>query len=135
MNYQEEQSSELEALQSIYPVELNVISYDFPASFSISVKCEDYDDDDPDSVACNLNIVYTPTYPDTTPELSIEDCTDNLTENSDQEVQEILDKLNVVAESNTGMVACFLLVSALQVRLVGKFANKRLFPVSFFRKN
>lgn len=115
MNYEEEQNSEIEAIQSIYPVELQIESLEYPASFSIEIKCEDFDESDPDCVECCLKFKYTKNYPDTPPELSIESASENLLDDDGGKIDAILTKLKTVAESNLGMVMCFLIVSSLQV--------------------
>ena len=112
--YDEEQEQELEALESIYPEELEILSREKPLSFQIAVKSQlvdpftaenekdaDGDDDDADAdgseipaAECTLKFVLPDTYPDALPEMEVVDPEDsNLDE---QDVKGLLDKLKQV---------------------------------------
>ncbi|KAJ2780157.1 rwd domain-containing protein [Coemansia javaensis] len=64
--YAEEQASEIEILQSIYPDELELHG---PGEFSIAIAV---DEEDVRPCALSLRIKYTPEYPDQLPEFSVE---------------------------------------------------------------
>ena len=112
--YDEEQEQELEALESIYPEELEILSREKPLSFQIAVKSQlvdpfaaenekdaDGDDDDADAngseipaAECTLKFVLPDTYPDALPEMEVVDPEDsNLDE---QDVKGLLDRLKQV---------------------------------------
>ncbi|KAF9178336.1 RWD domain-containing protein 1, partial [Haplosporangium sp. Z 11] len=104
-DYKEEQTNELEALQSIYPDEYEEISTD-PAEFSILIEPEEQDDEN--IYTMKLHVKYTATYPDTLPEFSIE----MLDEELDQEdFDTILHKVTEAAEEAIGMGMVFSMAS------------------------
>ncbi|KAG0262979.1 RWD domain-containing protein 1 [Mortierella polycephala] len=104
-DYKEEQTNELEALQSIYPDEYEEISTD-PAEFSILIEPEEQDDENIYNM--KLHVKYTATYPDTLPEFSIE----MLDEELDQEDSDtILCKVTEAAEEAIGMGMVFSMAS------------------------
>jgi len=72
MDYHEEQSTEIEALESIYPTEINMISSEPPHVFSIYIKSEAYDKSDGnEGYCCTLKIGFTPKYPETVPVIEV----------------------------------------------------------------
>lgn len=71
MDYVEEQKSEIEALESIYYGDFEIISVK-PYKFSIPIKTEDYDAESNTGLSCNLVVTYTPKYPDEEPIVEIE---------------------------------------------------------------
>lgn len=67
MDYKEEQSQELEILESIYPDELQLLN-DTKTRFSINIAL---DTESETNHAVKLEVVYPETYPDVVPELDI----------------------------------------------------------------
>ena len=110
MNHIEEQTNELEALESIYCGELEVLSREAPVKFQIPVKSEGYDSESGTGYACTLKFTYTDRYPEECPEVEIED-TDNF---SDEVETRLKDHLQQEAEGLLGEVMVFTLVSAAQ---------------------
>lgn len=110
MDYEEEQSGELEALESIYSEELEVLSAEPPRSFTFPVKTADYDEDDPANPGMYvlLKFIHTPKYPEELPEIEIEDFSDNF--ESDLQ-SELLSHLKEICQENLGMVMIFTAVS------------------------
>ncbi|KAJ2951883.1 hypothetical protein O0L34_g4133 [Tuta absoluta] len=107
MDYEYEQASEVEALDSIYYGDMQIIEKEPFHKFSIPIKSEGFDDGD--GLACQLVFTYTTKYPDEVPGIDIEN-----EENFDDVVEkkELLDHLFEQARENVGMVMVFTLVSA-----------------------
>ena len=117
--YEEEQEQELEALESIYPEELEILSREKPLKFQIAVKSQlvdpfaddavddnaDNDDDDAKdrsgeaeipAAECLLEFTLPETYPDALPEMEVVDPDES---NLDEEdVKGLLDKLKQVSD-------------------------------------
>ncbi|BES95017.1 unnamed protein product [Nesidiocoris tenuis] len=110
MDHKEEQSSEVEALDSIYCGEMEILSTQPLHSFSIPIKSDDYDEEESSGIHCLLKFEYTPTYPEEIPIIEVEDV-ENLDESKVEELQEFLIQQ---ASENLGMVMIFTLVSAAQ---------------------
>lgn len=110
MNYAEEQSNEIEALDSIYCGEMEVVSNNPHHRFIIPIKSEEYEPESVNGISCNLRFGYTAKYPDEPPELEIIDM-ENL-----EAVDEELLKQHILkeAEENIGTVMIFTLVSSAQ---------------------
>ncbi|KAF9961815.1 RWD domain-containing protein 1 [Mortierella alpina] len=104
-DYKEEQTNELEALQSIYPDEYEEISTD-PGEFSILIEPEEQDGEDIYSL--KLHVKYTETYPDTLPEFSIET---NEGELEQEDYDTIMRKVTEAAEEAIGMGMVFSMAS------------------------
>ncbi|XP_055287025.1 RWD domain-containing protein 1-like [Moschus berezovskii] len=109
-DYSEEQSNELEALESIYPDSFTVLSEN-PPSFTITVTSEAGENDE--TVQTILKFTYSEKYPDEAPlyeiftQLNLED----------SDVADILKLLALQAKENLGMVMIFTLVIAVQEKL------------------
>ncbi|XP_045766103.1 RWD domain-containing protein 1 [Maniola jurtina] len=107
MDYHYEQTSEVEALDSIYYGDMQILQTKPMHKFSIPIKSEGYDDGE--GLACELVFTYTPKYPEELPVLEI---------NTDESFDEIVDKnelynhLMEQGKENLGMVMIFTLVSA-----------------------
>ncbi|XP_065907901.1 RWD domain-containing protein 1-like [Dysidea avara] len=109
-DYKEEQASELEALRSIYSSEeFTEVSQD-PIVFEITLVVQS--DDGDTSATVTVNFTYTPTYPDTPPEMCVTNS--NLTNTQVVELEQLLREQ---AEEEVGVVMVFSLVSGLQERL------------------
>jgi len=114
MDYAEEQRSELEAIEAIYPIEFKMLS-DSPTTFTISVKSETYEEGGEEGLTCTLKFTFTPKYPEEVPEIEVIDDEEDIEENSNLEPEDILDlteHLKQQADENTGMVMVFTIVSA-----------------------
>ncbi|KAF9302094.1 RWD domain-containing protein 1 [Mortierella antarctica] len=104
-DYKEEQTNELEALQSIYPDEYEEISTD-PGEFTILIVPDEQDGDD--TYSMKLHVKYTETYPDTLPEFSI-DMEEGELEQEDFDA--IMAKVTESAEEAIGMGMVFSMAS------------------------
>ncbi|KAK6636303.1 hypothetical protein RUM43_009962 [Polyplax serrata] len=116
MDYVEEQNTELEALESIYCGELDILGSD-PHSFSIKVKSEEYDGDKPEGLACTIKFTFTPKYPEELPLIEILEV-DNFGENDEADLEK---KLLDDANENLNMAMIFTLVSTAQEWLNNKW--------------
>ncbi|XP_041971022.1 RWD domain-containing protein 1 [Aricia agestis] len=107
MDYNYEQTSEVEALDSIYYGDMQILQTEPFHKFSIPIKSENYDDGD--GLSCQLVFSYTQKYPEELPNVEII---------SDESFDEIVDKdellkhLEEQGNENLGMVMIFTLVSA-----------------------
>ena len=107
-DYKQEQKDEIEAIESIYSEEIDILG-DSPHRFTIPVKTAEYDDEDSDEGMMTLLMFTFPdTYPDLAPEIDVEEC-----EGIDDDVlEEYKEALMKVAEENLGMAMVFTIVSA-----------------------
>ena len=107
-DYKQEQKDEIEAIESIYSEEIDILS-DSPHRFTIPIKTAEYDDEDSDEGMMTLLMFTFPdTYPDLAPEIDVEEC-----EGIDDDVlEEYKEALMKVAEENLGMAMVFTIVSA-----------------------
>lgn len=110
MDHKEEQNNEIEALDSIYCGEMEILTNEPFHVFVIPVKSDDYDDETEAGLSCRLKFEYTPSYPEELPLLDIEETV--RLEESDEE--QLTQHLKQQAEENLGMVMVFTLVSAAQ---------------------
>ncbi|CAH2241893.1 RWD domain-containing protein 1 [Pararge aegeria] len=107
MDYHYEQTSEVEALDSIYYGDMQILQSAPMHKFSIPIKSEGYDDGE--GLACELVFTYTAKYPEELPLLEI---------NTDESFDEMVDRNELYrhlieqADENKGMVMVFTLVSA-----------------------
>jgi len=121
-DYKEEQANEIEALESIYPDELEIISEEDAEfhCFHIPVKAEAQENvpfgEEPMIVSCVLQFTYTATYPDEAPVMEIPS-SENL---EDEHTTALLEYLAQQAEENLGMVMVFTLYSVAQEWLMEK---------------
>jgi len=111
-DYKEEQSNEIDALESIYPDELTVISEKPFHQFTLSVISQ-YDGETVENATCDLQFTYTEKYPDELPIMEIPEY-ENIDEN---EVDELLEFMKEQAEENLGMAVVFTVYSAVQEKL------------------
>ncbi|KAM3960961.1 RWD domain-containing protein 1 [Aphomia sociella] len=118
MDYNYEQTSEVEALDSIYYGDMQILETEPIHKFSIPIKSELFDEGE--GLACQLVFTYTPKYPDELPIIEIEN-----EENFDNVVDknELLTHLTEQGKENLGMVMVFTLVSAGQEWLNEKWDN------------
>ncbi|XP_034179930.1 RWD domain-containing protein 1 isoform X1 [Osmia lignaria lignaria] len=110
MDYKDEQRNEIEALESIYCGELEILATEPFYIFAIPIKTEEYEAESGNGISCCLEFTYTPKYPDEPLLISIED-QENFEEGDDEKLKEHLtEQMN----ENLGMVMVFTLVSAAQ---------------------
>ena len=107
-DYKQEQKDEIEAIESIYSEEIDILG-DSPHRFTIPIKTAEYDDEESDEGMMTLLMFTFPdTYPDLAPEIDVEEC-----EGIDDDVlEEYKEALMKVAEENLGMAMVFTIVSA-----------------------
>ena len=73
-DYKQEQIDEIEAIESIYSEEIDIISEN-PHRFTIPVKTAEYDDEENDEgMMTLLKFTFPDTYPDVIPEIEVEEC-------------------------------------------------------------
>ncbi|XP_067619319.1 RWD domain-containing protein 1 [Eurosta solidaginis] len=122
-DHKEDQENEIEALESIYCSEIDVLEREPFYKFSISIATEEYNDEEESSgLACKLVFTYTPNYPDEAPEVAIEDPV-NL---EDMYEQKLLEHLKKTIEENLGMEMIFSLVSTAQEWLNERWDDYKL---------
>lgn len=107
MDYKEEQANELEALESIYYGDMEIVEKD-PLAFTIPIKSECVDEEY--QMNCLLRFQYTSKYPEDLPLIEIENC-DNMEDDVEAQLKEYLLEQ---ATENLGMVMIFTLVSSAQ---------------------
>ncbi|KAJ0178941.1 hypothetical protein K1T71_005716 [Dendrolimus kikuchii] len=107
MDYEYEQTSEVEALDSIYYGDMQVLETEPFHKFIIPIKSEGFDDGE--GLACQLIFTYTAKYPDELPVIEIdnEENFDNIVDKNDLHIH-----LEEQGKENLGMVMVFTLVSA-----------------------
>ncbi|XP_026688946.1 RWD domain-containing protein 1-like [Diaphorina citri] len=86
MDYQEEQLNEIEALDSIYYGDMEILEKD-PHVFKIPIQSDCVVDEH--QMNCLLRFQYTPKYPEEIPIIEIENC-DNIDEDVERELKEYL---------------------------------------------
>lgn len=116
-DYKEDQRNEIEALESIYPSELKIISDSPEYSFTLDIKTESLKENPDEYMAISLQFTYVPSYPDEAPVVEIAD-TENFFDN---DVEDLMEFLNSKIEENLGMVMVYTIVSE-----VSEWLNKRL---------
>jgi hypothetical protein len=110
MDYAEEQRSELEALEAIYPSEFTILSED-PIAFTIVTKTTEFEDTGEGHTAL-LKFILTPKYPEEVPRIEVVPAEeDDQTNLEPEEIEDLLSVLSQQAEENTGMAMIFTLVS------------------------
>ncbi|XP_003705993.1 RWD domain-containing protein 1 [Megachile rotundata] len=110
MDYKDEQHNEIEALESIYCGELEILATEPFYTFAIPIKTEEYEPETANGLSCRLEFTYTAKYPDEPLIISIED-EENFEESSAEKLKEhLIEQMN----ENLGMVMVFTLVSAAQ---------------------
>lgn len=121
MDYNEEQKSEIEALESIYYGDFNILSAEPYYKFSIPIKTEEYDSDLNNGISCELIITYTPKYPEEAPIIELE----NLLNFEDDYESSLLLYLSAQIQENLGMVMVFTLASSAQEWLNVKYEKSK----------
>lgn len=78
MSHKEDQLMEVEALESIFPHEIEIVETEPLHKMRFSFKTDNYDEENPeDGSTIAVTIKFTTNYPDEIPEIEIED-SDNL---------------------------------------------------------
>ena len=113
MDYEEEQVTEIEALESIYYDSFTVLSKQ-PHSFELLITGEADDDDDENRLSVKLQFTFTPKYPEEAPTFEILECT-----NIENEEEKIVELINEEIQNNLGMAMVFTISSAVQEYLNG----------------
>ena len=108
INYVEEQTNELQALESMYPSELNILSAEPPISFTVRLTTDDYMDNEI-RLTVQLQFDLPPKYPDQLPTVEIVDFDDDFDESHKTELME---QLTTEMASLQGTVMVFSLVSS-----------------------
>ncbi|KAK7077608.1 RWD domain-containing protein 1, partial [Halocaridina rubra] len=109
-DYKEEQTNEIEALESIYPEEFEILETEPHHKFKITVKSEEsepYAVMPIEAAEIILNFEYTSTYPDEPPVMEVIPV-DNI---EDEDLEELRMQLQEQCQENLGMVMVFTLVS------------------------
>lgn len=107
MDYRAEQLDEIEAIESIYSEEVDIIG-DSPHRFTIPAKTEDYDDEEKEGgMQILMKFTFPNKYPEEKPEIEFEE-SDNI---EDEHLKELRVHLDGVAEENLGMPMVFSIVS------------------------
>ncbi|KAJ2488904.1 rwd domain-containing protein [Coemansia sp. RSA 2050] len=128
-HYTEEQTNEIEILQSIYPTELVMLRSEAPQKFTISVDVED----DGEIRPCNLQLAveYTETYPDTLPLFDIALSPSKLAppteieaELNDKDLGNLTDRLRELGEECLGMAMVFSMSTGLKEAAVQRLTEK-----------
>jgi len=109
-NYKEDQQNEIEALDSIYCGDMEIMTTEPFHQFKIPIATEEYTDEDQNGVKVYLLFTYTEKYPDEAPEVDIEDSI-NL---EDDSRKKLLDNISNTINENLGMEMIFTLVSTAQ---------------------
>ncbi|GLH10861.1 RWD domain-containing protein 1 [Gryllus bimaculatus] len=121
MDYAEEQTNEIEALDSIYCGEFEVLATEPYHRFLIPIKSEDYEAESANGHSCKLKFSYTENYPDEVPEVEVIDAENLEDDDADSLKQHIME----VAQENLGIVMIFTLVSSAQEWLNNKWDETR----------
>jgi len=119
-NYEEDQKSELEALESIYYNELEIIETEPRISFKIAISTEEFNETQ-DGLFCELQFTLPIKYPDESPLIEIEN--DNFEDSSVN--KKLLESLKAMVEENLGMEMIFTLVAGAQELLNTMFDEKK----------
>ncbi|KAJ8683117.1 hypothetical protein QAD02_018909 [Eretmocerus hayati] len=122
MDYTDEQANEIEALESIYCGELEVLETAPYHKFAIPIKSEEYESDTDNGLACRLEFTYTAKYPDEPLIVTIEE-EENF---EDGDVEKLMEHLDQQMNENLGTVMVFTLVSAAQEWLNVQWDNVKL---------
>jgi len=110
MSCAEEQKGEIEALESIYTGDIEILETKPFYKFTIPIQTESKNHDSLEGMKCQLQFAYTANYPSEPPEIEIID-----DEGMEEEhIKKLFEHLNTEAENNLGMVMIFTLVSAAQ---------------------
>ncbi|KAH7726889.1 RWD domain containing protein [Aphelenchoides avenae] len=116
MDAKEQQMQELEALEMIYPSEVNILCRDYPTiSLEVTLPSTTYGRNGEEEVTnVSLHADLPRDYPDVVPEIDLVAIEENV---DPMAVDRVLKELRQLAEENVGMPMIFTLVSSLQETL------------------
>ncbi|KYN17059.1 RWD domain-containing protein 1, partial [Trachymyrmex cornetzi] len=109
MDYKDEQINEIEALESIYCGELEILATEPFYTFAIPIKTEEYEPETDNGLSCRLEFTYTAKYPDESLLISIME-QENFEDGDEKLKAHLIEQMN----ENLGMVMVFTLVSTAQ---------------------
>uniref|UniRef100_A0A1B0CKR5 RWD domain-containing protein n=1 Tax=Lutzomyia longipalpis TaxID=7200 RepID=A0A1B0CKR5_LUTLO len=110
-NYKEDQANEIEALDSIYCGELEILATEPYHRFKLPIATEEYNADTQENgLRCDLIFTYTEKYPDTAPLVEIEDPINFL----DDYEKRLVEHIEETVAEHLGMEMIFSLVSSAQ---------------------
>ncbi|XP_055849298.1 RWD domain-containing protein 1 [Episyrphus balteatus] len=109
-NYAEDQSNEIEALDSIYCGDMEILETTPLHKFQIPIATEEFSADEENGLSCNLVFTYTAKYPDEGPIVEIEDAFNF----EDSYERLLLEHIQATIEEHLGMEMIFSLVSSAQ---------------------
>ncbi|XP_055380677.1 RWD domain-containing protein 1 [Condylostylus longicornis] len=109
-NYKEDQQNEIEALDSIYCGDMEIVTTEPFHQFKIPIATEGYSDEEQNGIKVHLIFTFTEKYPDEAPDVDIDDSI-NLEEESHQK---LLNNISDTIKENIGMEMIFTLVSTAQ---------------------
>ncbi|KAG0164228.1 RWD domain-containing protein 1 [Apophysomyces sp. BC1034] len=109
LDYAEEQQNELEALESIYPDEFQIIG---DKEFNIAIFPDDQNEDEP--LELSLHVKFTPQYPEELPEYDLEVTQGTLT---DTQKERITNALKTAGDESLGMAMIFTMASYMKDEL------------------
>ncbi|KAG4080211.1 hypothetical protein HA402_008282 [Bradysia odoriphaga] len=109
-NYKEDQTNEIEALDSIYCGEMEILATEPFHRFKLPISTEEFSTDEDNGLACHLVFTYTEKYPDTAPLVEIEDDVNF----EDTYSARLIDHINETITENLGIEMIFSLVSSAQ---------------------
>lgn len=119
MDYEEEQKAEIEALESIYYGDVEIISTTPNHKFTIPIKSEDCDNES-EGKSCDLTFTLPSKYPDEIPLIELQN-----PKNLDTEADELLERLIQEAKENLGMAMIFNLTSVAQEWINNKWEEEK----------
>jgi len=112
-DYLEEQQNEIEALQSIYPDEIEIIAEKPFYNFKTKIICQDAENFPDHATWAELEFTYTATYPDAPPLMEVTD-----SENLDvAQLEALVELMNSSCEESLGMAMVFTVMTAVQEHL------------------
>lgn len=109
-DYAEDQKNEIEALQSIYPDEIEILEEEPQYMFKIKVVPQDAENFPDHAMSAEIQFSYTSDYPDSAPLIEFVS-NDNM---DDGQLDSLMDLMKTQAEENLGMAMIFTLISAVQ---------------------
>lgn len=112
-DYKEEQRNEIEALQSIYPDEIEIVSENPYHTFKLFVQPQNAENFPDHAMSAVIMFTYTEDYPDSVPIMQF-DSTENM---DDAQQDSLMEFMKSQAEENLGMAMIFTIISAVQERL------------------
>lgn len=120
-NYAEDQNNEIEALESIYANEFEIIEREPFARFSIKLATEDYEENEV-KLTCQIEFQFKAKYPDEVPRLEITEFGDDFLDDYKTQLEQLL---NEEAKNNLGMVMIFTLVNAASEWMTNKVEERK----------